>query len=725
MIRDHGCAGSGTGTVDNSRLRTVGKFMKNNHVFFAIALLLVFGAMLPLASAQTLSATSQWYKSTNGLAVPRYGHSCVAANSYLYCIGGEDGGYGTVQYAQIPSYGGTPYSWTSQATNALSVGTYDQSCVTANNYIYCLGGYISPYAVQYAQIPSSGGPTYQWTAQSTNTLLGEVYASGCVTANDINGNYYIYCMGGYQAEGAITNTVQYAQILPGGGTSAWHTTNSLFIKSSLFGCSAVKGYIYCMGGYQAEGAITNTVQYAQILPGGGTSVWQATNSLVEAEYYHSCTSVGNYLYCMGGGSDDMPVQYAQVLPSGGTTAWSITNPLYRPMGYISCVPANGYLYCMGGMGGDGSISNLVQYAATLTSAATCYPLVLSAGNGGSATTSPANSVGCSAGSYVAGTPIAFTATPNTGYAFTNWSGTFANSLDPLSLTMPSTAVTEGAGFSYCFQLTLSGAGGTTTATPANSVGCSVGNFIAGSAISLTATPNTGYAFTGWTGTSTNSLNQWTFTMPAHGATEAAGFSYCNQFSLSAGNGGGIVSANTANSVGCSPGNYIVGASILLTATANPGYTFSSWTGTSTNSLNPWPFTMPTTAANENALFSSLGTSAWGTSNYLAFAAYEQSCVTYNNYAYCLGGLPNGDAEYGDYIQYAQIPNNGGPTYAWSQQSNELIDGEWLQSCIVASTSNGNYIYCMGGNGAGYGSTVQYAQIPASGGPPTNGTEQIR
>ncbi len=232
--------------------------MRNNYALFAMALLFILSATMPLASARTLTTSA----------------------------------------------------WTSQSTNTLNVGVQDQSCVTANNFIYCMGGSngnSNGYAanvVQYAQIPSGGGATYAW--HTTNSLAVPTLSEGCVTANG-----YIYCVGGDSAAygGSYLATVQYAKILSGGGTSTWTSqSDTLYLAGSAQSCVTENNYIYCYGSYPGV-----AVQYATVPSNGGpTSAWTS-----EYRYYPyldtqsgaSCVTANGYLYCMGDDWSLMAITY--------------------------------------------------------------------------------------------------------------------------------------------------------------------------------------------------------------------------------------------------------------------------------------------------------------------------------------------------------------------------------------------------------------------------------
>jgi hypothetical protein len=143
------------------------------------------------------------------------------------------------------------------------------------------------------------------------------------------------------------------------------------------------------------------------------------------------------------------------------------------------------------------------------------------------------------------------------------------------------------------------------ALPANSSGCSAGQYLEGESINLSgAVPTSGWEISGWTGTdldtSTESTN--TVTMPA--SAHAASVIYseipptCYALTMShTGNGSDPV-ALPANSSGCSAGTYVAGENISLSgAVPDSGWQISGWTGTdldtSTESTNT--VTMPASA----------------------------------------------------------------------------------------------------------------------------------
>ena len=111
-----------------------------------------------------------------------------------------------------------------------------------------------------------------------------------------------------------------------------------------------------------------------------------------------------------------------------------------------------------------------------------YTLTASAGDGGSVSTT--------GGTFSQGTQVSITATPNTGYSFSGWSnGSTAN---PLTVNLNSnTTVTAN------FQLIVTSYTLTVSAGEGGSVLSEGGEYEEGTEVTITATPDEGYEFTGW------------------------------------------------------------------------------------------------------------------------------------------------------------------------------------------------------------------------------------
>ena len=183
------------------------------------------------------------------------------------------------------------------------------------------------------------------------------------------------------------------------------------------------------------------------------------------------------------------------------------------------------------------------------------------------------------GSFATGSSQTITATPNSGYQFSSWTGdTGCSGVASHTITMDENK-TCTANFTLLATYTLSlvaGTGGTVSQSGTSP-------YISGSTPTITATPNANYVFTSWTGdTGCSGVASHTITMNAN-KTCTANFTATYTLTLIAGIGG------TVSQSGTSP--YISGSTPTITATPNSGYIFSSWTGTSCSGTASHTITM--------------------------------------------------------------------------------------------------------------------------------------
>jgi hypothetical protein len=194
-----------------------------------------------------------------------------------------------------------------------------------------------------------------------------------------------------------------------------------------------------------------------------------------------------------------------------------------------------------------------------------HTLTMAADSGGTVT--PAT------GSYVQGTQVVITATPAFGFDFDGWSGTgsgsYSGANNPALVTMLG-PVTETAHFAAVPVYTL-----TMAADSGGTVTPQTGDYEVGTVVPISATPDLGFEFTGWTGTGPGS-----YTGPYNPAvvvvdgplTETAHFTPVPVYTLTmAADSGGTVTPQT--------GDYEEGTVVPIAATADLGFEFTGWTGT--------------------------------------------------------------------------------------------------------------------------------------------------
>lgn len=226
-----------------------------------------------------------------------------------------------------------------------------------------------------------------------------------------------------------------------------------------------------------------------------------------------------------------------------------------------------------------------------------YPnrtITVNAGTGGTASAST------SSAGY--GDTVTLTATANTGYSFNKWTttgGTLASATSAsTTLTMPDANVTVTASFTKISRtITVNaGTGGTASANKATAG--------YGDSVTLTATPSSGYAFSKWTttgGTLADATSATTtLTMPNANVTVTASFVAVTSHITIEQNPSG------SGTISQSSGDYTIGSTISLTATASENYRFDRWICGNGSFSDPLAtsttYTVPSSNDTVNALF---------------------------------------------------------------------------------------------------------------------------
>jgi hypothetical protein len=276
--------------------------------------------------------------------------SCATDDINIYCVGGANlGGYSgdvnpDVWYAPISSAG--IGSWT-RATHAYGypaiailpgasfggVPIWSQSCVTADGYLYCIGGLIRTYS-----------------------FVTEGFGGASVPRTPSDGP---------------TTDVFYTSLASLASGGAWQQTSGYGETIAGQSCVAYSGYIYCVAGTTGSALSdgdTADVWYAQILPnGGGLGPWTQTTTYGfgaaggDAVDGLSCTAQLGYIVCVGGNNNHV---WSAPLSSSGVGAWTPQQGYPTSIWELSCVPGPGNVSCVGG----NPPASASSYAASWTTA---------------------------------------------------------------------------------------------------------------------------------------------------------------------------------------------------------------------------------------------------------------------------------------------------------------------------------------------------------------------
>jgi len=183
--------------------------------------------------------------------------------------------------------------------------------------------------------------------------------------------------------------------------------------------------------------------------------------------------------------------------------------------------------------------------------------------------------------YANGTVVTLTATPDPGWSFSNWSVDLTGSNNPETITMDSNKTVTATFTALQYTLTVNIVGG-------GSVNLNVtGPYGYGDVVELTAVPDAGWSFSGWSVDLTGSNNPETITMDSN-KTVTATFTQEVTYTLT-------ITTTTGGTTSPSPGAHVYssGANVPVTAIPQGGYQFDYWELDSVDvgSANPYTVTM--------------------------------------------------------------------------------------------------------------------------------------
>ena len=588
----------------------------------------------------TTGALSSWTTSTNSLPQALSGNASITANGYVYVIGGYSSSteLSTVYYAKL-NPDGSNGAWSTD-TNPLPQPLGSSASATANGYVYVIGGYSSSTqaTVYYAKL-NVDGSTGVWQA-NTNAIPSVRKSAASVIANG-----YIYVVGGNDGSNAPQSTVYYAKLNVDGSTGAWSTSlNPLTSVRSNLNSISSNGYIYAIGGYDSTGNGQSTVYYAKLNSDGSNGAWSTdTNALPQARTAAASATANGYAYIITGAVSGYPnnastVYFAKLNADGSTGVWQTNvNVLPQALSGASSVAANGRVYLFGGVNSSGATPQSTVYYATVQGM-----------------------------------------TRNSGQENIADQLTVGNGLTVAGNTI--------------FQPT---ADSTADLSVQNASGGSLINVDSTNSI-ITLDGNSSGALGAWQTASNNipANRQGQATVTANGYMYVLGGSATSTVYYSKLNANGTPSAWVTSSHPL-PINWYYGSSVV----AN-GYVYAIGGHNGSTSQSSIYY------AKLNADGS---TSAWITAaNALPAARSRQSSVVANGYVYVLGGY-NGSAQTSVY--YAKL-NADGSVGAWATSSNPL---SVVMNDSSAAVANG-FIYMLGGDDGGSTTynTVYYAKLNADG-----------
>jgi len=530
--------------------------------------------VLSLDSVFCLSSSDCWAGGEGGTIIHWNGVSWATVDTSnadpfgnpitsIFCVSIMDcwavGWYGLMgpKGNEIYHWDGSGWNWYPSPTNNDLNSVF---CVSASDCWAVAGGFAGSSGVIHWGATSTGSSWVKVPSPSADFGFDSVFCASSIDCwavgiSNVSGNAIIYW-----------NGVSWASV-----TSS--TTN--YILSSVFCVSSIDCWAVGYAGTIIHGtpAITGkTLTVSYVIVGGGTP------------------SAPEFNYVAGGTPESLILTTTPVeVPVDPGSSWSVTNPLPGSSTSEQWVTTQA---TSGTVVGSGTLVFKYQHQ---------YYLTMQPTPSGTGTVTPRNNW------YNAGQKVSIKATAKTGYKFLSWtgsgSGSYSGSSSSVSVTM-NAPITETATFGVIITITSNPAGsgyvtvdGVAVKTPQTFV------WVVGSTHTIAAVSpvscGTGcqYVFATW---SDGGGRSHTITVPSSPTTYKAAFQklYLLTTTVKPSGAGSVLPFFFS-------GWHGAGTKVTLTATANTGHTFKSWTGTGSGSYtgtnNPATITM-NSAITETANF---------------------------------------------------------------------------------------------------------------------------
>lgn len=295
----------------------------------------------------------------------RSNHASVAADGWLYVLGGNDGALpiNTIEYAALAPDGGVgPFN---SDTLPASLGREGLAAVATQGRVYVVGGANGSTAytdVQYASILSDGS-LGGWTA-------GANFVTGRSGHEALAYRGWLYVIGGRDIAMSARSDIQYAPINAVTGAVGPFTTAATSLTRARFGFTAVAsdGYLYVIGGMSAGGARLATVEAAPINPDGSIGAFSPRTSLPGGRSEHESFVSNGFLYVLGGSVGAFPtddVLYAPISSGGQLGPFQGTKSFQLARRSLGAAVWGGRVYVTGGDDGSAPLDD-VQVASITT-----------------------------------------------------------------------------------------------------------------------------------------------------------------------------------------------------------------------------------------------------------------------------------------------------------------------------------------------------------------------
>ena len=378
-------------------------------------------------------------------------------------------------------------------------------------------------------------------------------------------------------------------------TILWGNTDNQVYIGSYASVTLINSVIE--GGWVGTGIINQNPFLGELADNGGftmTHALLAGSPAIDSGSNDRCSATDQRGYARpydgdGNGTATCDIGTFEVQPytltidttgEGEVTA-SPDNPTYNYGDVVTLTATAEPHWNFSGWSGDASgaenpltvtIRGHTSITATFTADEHSLEIAVDPSGGGTVTRSPDQVI------YHYGDTVTLTPAANPGWTFSGWSGDASGADNPLVVTiLGDTSIT--AAFTqdeYTLDVAVDpSAGGTVTRSPDQPI------YHYGDTVTLTPSANPGWTFSGWSGDASGADSPLVVTILGD-TSITAGFTQ-DEYTLEL-----AVDPSAGGTVTRSPDrlSYHYGETVTLTPSANPGWTFSGWSGDASGTENP-------------------------------------------------------------------------------------------------------------------------------------------
>ena len=142
-------------------------------------------------------------------------------------------------------------------------------------------------------------------------------------------------------------------------SNGWKSVTPLQLARRAPAAATYNGFIYVIGGIDANDRYVQPVEYAPILEDGSLGEWKQTSPIIEGRFYNAAIAHNGFIYTLGGGSGDTgklnypiaSVERTQINPDGSLGPWQTISHTLSPRRGLKIVIHDNTIYAIGGYDG--------------------------------------------------------------------------------------------------------------------------------------------------------------------------------------------------------------------------------------------------------------------------------------------------------------------------------------------------------------------------------------